>query len=152
MKKAFFCLGVLAAVLGGVQQKTCLVVSRSASLPWSVYLVLKGSSWKKGDIVTFQGHTSPFLKEIPLVTKRIAGVPGDQLVVRKQELYIHNQRVGLVMTHNSTGNPLHPIEKRVIPSNYVFVVGDDPRSFDSRYKEFGLVKTQHILGRSLPLW
>ena len=152
MKKAVISLGLLAMFFMGLQHKTCLVISESASLPWRAYLVIKGSSWKKGDIVTIQGHEGPYVKEPRLLTKRIAGVAGDPILLEKQTLRVGQQKIGSLMSKTSTGKPLHPVEKRVIPSTHVFLAGDHPKSFDSRYEEFGLVHTRHILGRSIPLW
>ena len=35
---------------------------------------------------------------------------------------------------------------------YVFVAGDHPKSFDSRYDEFGLVNIENIQGRAIWWW
>lgn len=151
-KKSFvvlFCLGVL---LFGIQQKTQLVIASSPSLPWKVYLVLKGSSWKKGDIVTIKGHSSVYIEGAPLLTKRVVGVEGERISFKANTLEINRRPIGSLLTHNSKGKPLHVFPSKRIPAGYVFVAGDDPRSFDSRYEEFGLVKIEHIAGRSLPLW
>lgn len=151
-KKSFvvlFCLGVL---LFGIQQKTQLVIASSPSLPWKVYLVLKGSSWKKGDIVTIKGHSSVYIEGAPLLTKRVVGSEGDRIDQQGAGIYVEKRLIGLLLPHNSKGQPLYAIAFHRIPAGYVFVAGDDPRSFDSRYEEFGLVKVEHIVGRSLPLW
>lgn len=50
------------------------------------------------------------------------------------------------------GDPLTPLRAERIPAGYVFVAGDHPRSFDSRYEEFGLVPLDKIWGRALFAW
>jgi len=40
----------------------------------------------------------------------------------------------------------------VIPKEYYFVHGNAHPSFDSRYKEFGLVSEAQIYGKAYPLW
>lgn len=50
------------------------------------------------------------------------------------------------------GKPLNPLEISIVPEGCVFVAGEHPRSFDSRYQEFGLVHQSHVMGRALQLW
>ena len=152
LRKSLWCVSILAAFLFWLQYKTVLVVAASPSLPWKIYLVVKGTTWKKGDIVTIQGHTSAYIKGIPLLTKRVAGVSGDSILCKHKALYINDEEVGSHIPRNSKGKLLHPVANQVISCGYVFVAGDDPHSFDSRYQEFGLVQADHILGRSFPLW
>ena len=153
MRKSLLGIGVLAALLFWLQYKTLLGIAESSSLPWKVYLVVKGSAWKKGDIVTIQGHTSSYSQGIPLLTKRVVGGEGDVILLKdKENLLVGDEKISPLLPYNSKGKPLHPVENQIISRGYVFVVGDDPRSFDSRYQEFGLVKAEHILGRSFPLW
>ena len=44
------------------------------------------------------------------------------------------------------------IPKGIIPPGYVFVAGDNPNSFDSRYEEFGLVPMEKIWGKAVFWW
>ncbi len=44
------------------------------------------------------------------------------------------------------------IPKGIIPPGYVFVAGDNPHSFDSRYEEFGLVPMEKIWGKAVVWW
>jgi conjugal transfer pilin signal peptidase TrbI len=39
-----------------------------------------------------------------------------------------------------------------IPEGYLFVYGTDPDSYDSRYKEFGLIKEKEVVGIAIPLF
>lgn len=140
----------LAGILFLVQQRTWLVIAASSSLPWKVYLVVKGYPWHKGDIVAIQGHTSPYIQGTPLLVKRVKEVVRG--FVRSRGEPVHSTKTKPRHLHNSQGQPLHPVENLTIYPGLVYVEGDDPRSFDSRYQEFGLVKVEHIIGRTFPLW
>lgn len=151
MRRSYWCLGLLALVLLSLQQTTQLVIAASESLPHRVYLVLKGSSWSVGDIVTIKGHPLSDSR-VPSLTKRVRGVTGDRIWEINENLYINNVKIGRLQRHSSTGRAMHAIPSGIIPQGCVFVAGDHPKSFDSRYQSFGLVKTDHIVGRAIPLW
>ena len=151
-RRSFFLLSVMGILLLSVQQTTQLVIAASQSLPNRVYLVLKGTSWQKGDIVTIKDHRVSG-EIVPYLTKRVRGVEGDQLRgTTTGKVFNNNLEIGTFQNHSSTGKRLHAIPSGVIPKGYVFVCGDHPQSFDSRYQEFGLVKVENIVGRSIPLW
>ena len=52
----------------------------------------------------------------------------------------------------SDGKPLTPISATSISEGYVFVAGDHPNSFDSRYEEFGLVPIEKVWGKAILWW
>jgi signal peptidase I len=129
-------------------------------------LFLKSSSFQRGDIVAIQGHREDHvgsLKKWPY-SKRILGVPGDHIVRNKggttvipQESYFLS-----LLDKTSTGKPLTPLiscdlsscnqQSSIIPEGYLFVAGDNPKSFDSRYAEFGLVPINKIWGKAWFVW
>jgi len=110
--------------------------------------------------------------------KRIAGMPGDLITRDKERLCIssrtqkdkpleltpvccsHTQAVNDLSNGQSVplldqtkdGKPLTPLRATIVPEGYVFIVGDHPRSFDSRYEEFGLVPQEKIWGKSKFTW
>jgi conjugal transfer pilin signal peptidase TrbI len=40
----------------------------------------------------------------------------------------------------------------VIPPGYYYVQGTSPDSFDSRYRESGLVRADQVIGKVIPLF
>ena len=62
-----------------------------------------------------------------------------------------------LLKQTKEGNPLTPLSVKnisgeIIPPGYVFVAGDNPNSFDSRYEEFGLVPMEKIWGKAVFWW
>jgi len=71
------------------------------------------------------------------VTKRVACMDGQLLEKRELEYYCDNFLIGKAKTKSMTGNPLTPFEYNGrVPDNYVFLLGDHPDSYDSRYWGF----------------
>ncbi|MFX6119214.1 S26 family signal peptidase, partial [Acinetobacter baumannii] len=50
------------------------------------------------------------------------------------------------------GKLLTPLSISIVPEGYIFVVGDNIRSFDSRYEEFGLVPLDKVWGKAAFTW
>ncbi len=100
----------------------------------------------RGDLLFFRpsGDLS-YVKE-PYVMKRVAGIPGDRLVIHGDIVSINGQVI-------ATGLPLigyyHKsitgFEKNeIIPKNEYFMIGNHPRSDDSRY--WGYLDYHQIAG------
>ncbi|OYV77812.1 MAG: conjugative transfer signal peptidase TraF, partial [Acidithiobacillus ferrivorans] len=62
------------------------------------------------------------------------------------------ETVGVAKTHAYDNRPLAPITPMLIPPGYFYVQGTSPDSFDSRYAASGLVRTDQVIGRALPLF
>ena len=79
---------------------------------------------------------------------KIAPKKGDLCVFKKNGMTLvkYLQHAGLPKSDTIApgGTP--------VPEGYAFVVGTHPNSFDSRYKEFGLVKISDIQGRAIGFW
>ncbi len=119
-------------------------------------LVHKSASIKRGDIVSIQGHTPQYVGE-HIFTKRVVGLPGDQVIRNKTQLTLKAQNGSFstsfpLLIKTKEGDPLNPLSLNVIPEGYLFVIGDHLRSFDSRYEEFGLVKKEKIWGKGVLTW
>ena len=135
-----------------ISSKVKLLVVHSGSLPYRVMVLVKGSEYKKGDYVTVERHQPLYLQDEFRLTKKVAGMPGDRIVIINQELFVEKEFIGELHPKNSQGKKLTPLQIPVIPQGYIFLKGEHPDSYDSRYAEFGLVKTEHIVGRSWPLF
>ena len=135
------------------QLRECL----SDSLDGVHYLLfLKSKSIQRGDIVSIQGHREDHvgdLKKWPYA-KRVLGIPGDRIVRNSQGIIVIPQPSNTLslLTKTSKGKPLTPNISNIIPEGYLFVAGDNPQSFDSRYEEFGLVHQEKVWGKAIWQW
>jgi len=119
------------------------------SLPHTVYIgkPFPSSMGKSGDYIVFNHPVYPD----QLLIKQIKGLPGDQLLLQKSQLRIGQDTLTL-LTHNSKGKELKPLQLKFVPVDTVFVAGTHPRSFDSRYASFGLVHNSQIRSQVWPLF
>lgn len=135
---------------------------------------------KRGDIVSIQGYEPNYVGKRPFA-KRVLGFPGDLILKDKNKVTIvPKTRVSKTLVpkalasqdlmskaimpmtfepvalplleRTSEGKPLTPISAASVPEGYVFVAGDNPNSFDSRYEEFGLVPIEKIWGKAVFTW
>ncbi|MGL5720268.1 MAG: signal peptidase I [Alphaproteobacteria bacterium] len=130
---------------------TELGINQTSSIRDRLWVTWKESSFKKNELVTLANHPTSYLPK-ERFTKRVKGLPGDKIHIQHGKLYLNEKVVGDLFSATSDGRPLTPLKSRVIPPGYIFVMGDHPRSFDSRYQEFGLVSIKHIVGRSIRIW
>lgn len=135
---------------------------------------------KRGNIVSIQGYEPAYVGKKPFA-KRVLGLPGDLILKDKNKVTIvpktrvsktlvpkglaskdlmskaiipmTSEPVALpLLERTSQGKPLTPISAASVPEGYVFVVGDNPNSFDSRYEEFGLVPIEKIWGKAIAVF
>ena len=98
----------------------------------------------QGDVVIFE---SPF--EEKNYIKRIIGIPGDRVEVKKGEVYVNNQK--LQEKYISTSYTQGDIDL-IVPEGKVFVLGDNRwpnASLDSRSSLIGLVSISSIKGKTV---
>jgi conjugal transfer pilin signal peptidase TrbI len=130
---------------------THLTLNQTQSLPYHAFFCIKGLKVRRGDLVCLKGHESDYAGDLSL-TKRLAGLPGDSIALKDGQIVVAGRKVGRMQSHTQDGKPLHPLQSRVVPEGMVFVAGDHPRSFDSRYGEFGLVDGGCVQGRCFGLF
>ena len=109
----------------------------SHSIRYSLLWVVGGPGGK-GDYVTVPVHhpliRGPYNDHL---TKRIGCVEGEVLRFENGGDYCGSYWLGRVLPRAYDGTPLKPfVWNGPIPAGKVFLVGDDPRSFDSRYLGF----------------
>lgn len=112
----------------------------------------------RGDYVVFRSRgMGPFYPDGTLVIKRVAGVAGDHVVVSPQGVWVNSVYQG-GLTHVEQGGKLWKLGHRAgeyqrdeqVPLNRWWVMGTNPRSFDSRY--WGYVANEQIVGRARAIW
>lgn len=150
-------IGFLSLVCWGITTQTMLLKCQSDSLYNVNYLLVKkGSSFNRGDIVCVQHHWVKYIDGDKPLAKRVLGLPGDQIQKEENTIKVvpqtHQPLLLPLLDQTSQGEVLMPLSLAVIPEGYVFVAGDHPKSFDSRYEEFGLVPIEKIKGRAVWWW
>ena len=86
------------------------------------------------------------------LVKIITGMPGDEVQLLDNVITINDKTIGAVQTQAQNNTPLHPGFGGIIPNDYYFVSSPHPQSFDSRYREVGLIHQSQLLGRVVVLW
>ena len=97
-----------------------------------------------------------------IFTKKVLGQGGDKIIINKFD-NVQNNIQGTITINNITlyvkykttkGTIINilDIKDYVIPDNKIFVYGTNENSYDSRYKEFGLIDKTEVLGVSIPLF
>jgi len=116
-------------------------------------IVLFSSVPERGDIIVFKfpkDETRDFIK-------RVIGLPGDLLEVRRQKVFINNkpyEDARARHTESPSDSPLVPRDDFgpiLIPDGHVFVMGDNrENSQDSRY--WGYLDVKKIRGKALIIY
>lgn len=134
-----------------------VLINWTPSVPYRVvYVDYFDRMLSRGDLVvySFEGQASerdyPGLKGQPFF-KRVVGLPGDAVTVTDREVFVNGFAVGRAKTHTFDRHPLDPIEATVIPPGFLYVQGTSPDSFDSRYRNSGLVRQADVKAKVRPL-
>ena len=152
---------VLAALLVGGWLPGRLAVSTSPSLQHRIFFLsqVKTENINNGDYLVIQ-HTdgsSPFVRkgikpDNNRLIKQVGCAPGMRL--RRdmdRQFFCEDKLIGKALIKDSKGHLLPEFHfGGIVPDNSFFVVGSNPRSFDSKY--FGFVHADDILYKALPLW
>ena len=149
--KIVFSVAIGLLLIMVLKKHTALLVAQTNSLPYRYLLLIKNASAKKGDLIAIRHHPLSNMPNI-ILTKRLVGLPGDTITLHGQIMKINEEWQGALHKKNSHGHPLTPLGVRTVPPGFVFVAGSHSGSLDSRYREFGLVQNQHILGKVYALW
>lgn len=151
IKKAILINTCILVVVLGINAKTSLLINKSESVPGKVFLLIKGKNFVKGDLVGIRNFDTAYTTSRHL-TKKIAGTPGDRIIVKNDMVYINQVPQAQIKHKTKDGFPLTPIKLKVIPQHKYFVVTAHKDSFDSRYQEFGLVGEENIEGKVYLIW
>lgn len=113
------------------------------------YLIDRGQrSPELGDFVAYRSDEK-MAPQIPLgtlVVKRVAGLPGDSVDLEPQGLRIQGEMHPARYPHRfQLMERALPVGARlIVPEDGIWVMGDHPKSFDSRY--FGPIEDRLIIG------
>jgi len=150
---------ILAAMLVGAWLPGRIIVATSPSLNHRIFFMssVNIQKVKTGDYLVFRHADTPFVhkglnKENDRLIKKVGCCPGEVLSRdTDSQFFCAGTFLGKALTENSKGRllPQFHFTGRV-PDNSFFMVGANPRSFDSKY--FGFVHADEILYKALPLW
>ena len=95
---------------------------------------------------------APFFDSGQRVVKRLRGLPGDQVIVGAERTTVNGVTVGegLALAATLHQPPAVFARQVILPSDVVWVMGDTPDSFDSRY--WGPLAIVQIRGRAYALF
>lgn len=127
-------------------------VNVSPSMPWTLARVEYGRSPKVGEYMLYDYRGD--MAHLPSRTffKRVVGGPGDEIRVEGQTVWVGEILVGNAMHKTRDGRPLTVISAGRIPDGFLFARGDHASSFDSRYRESGLVPLDAVIGIAYPVF
>jgi len=126
-----------------------LYVNWTSSLPYRLVWIEYGAQPGLGDLMVYRFEGRPFHNEdlsgIRFL-KRVAGVAGDRITLSDREVAVSGRLIGQAKQFTRTGESLDLIAAGTIPSGAYFAQSDSVDSFDSRYAQSGLVRTDQVIG------
>ncbi len=131
--------------------KTALLFTRSDSLPYKLYFLVKGNNWKKGDLIAIKNFVTKYTQDQHF-TKKIVGIAGDVVTIEGEYVLVNGIKHVKLKEKTKDHKKLTPMVAQTIPQQYFFVIAEHNDSFDSRYQEFGLVRENYIEGKVYPIW
>ena len=110
-------------------------------------------SFKAHDLMAFASdpRMQPFFPADITFVKVVQGLPGQFIDQQNDTIRVDQQPVGSgfpLLDHAGVQNAIHGEAFRLQPNTY-WVMGDQPKSFDSRY--WGVVYPQQIIGKAYAL-
>lgn len=121
------------------------------SLPYKWWMEIRWFGYvKKGDYVSFKPPIENHYTKNKVLVKEVACDEGEYLYVRGLDYYCQGQYLGRARETDSQGNPVSPfIWNDRIPKGYFFALGENERSYDSRY--MGLIPKENVIALMIPL-
>lgn len=159
--KAALTAGLVATVLSSaaIEPAPRLVWNASASAPTGLYLVSPDAWIEPGDMVIARvpdevrrlaAERRYLPSNVPLV-KRVAAYAGDEVCALGQQIFINGRPVAARRLTDSHARPMPTWSGcQRLRGRQVFLLSDNPASFDGRY--FGLTEGEDIVGKARLLW
>ena len=125
-------------------------VASTPSLGFRLFFLGKaGDRFEQGDYLLFRKHMDHAATD--LLLKKVGCATGQRLTVNNDEYYCDGNYLGRALTQDSKGNRLPQfIFNGFVPAGSLFMVGNHPRSYDSKY--FGFIHADSVLKKAYPIW
>jgi conjugal transfer pilin signal peptidase TrbI len=139
----------------GKTHKIGLDLGEFRCLPWRVYLVEMGrpAHLARGEYVAFIARNGVMGErfEGKLIGKKIAGLPGDRVVIKDDFASVNGKAIGPLTLLSRLGKKSGTFDRtEIVPEGKVFVVGTEPRSYDGRYWSF--LDQSYLIGMVRPVF
>lgn len=136
-----------------------LLWNASASAPVGLWWVAPCAPIERGDMVVARlaepwrglaARRRYLPSNVPLI-KRVAAGPGDLVCAIGPVIMINRRPVATRLARDRFGRPMpNSSWCHMLRDGAVFLLMDDPASFDGRY--FGAISRSDVIGRAYPLW
>ncbi len=134
--------------------------SATASMPRGFYLVVPTKKIMRYDIVEFVPPSKilnfvrdlHWIPESGLMIKYVFAIPGDDVCVRNEAVWINGKKIGKVYRSYAFEKllPQTKICGKLSDDQYLLLSTNKEHSFDGRY--FGAISSRNILGHAVPIF
>lgn len=125
-------------------------INESPSMAAKIVFIERGATLKLNDPIVYEfsgkGLAGGTYMTGRRFFKRVAGFSGAQIAVSSRNVSVNGRLIGEAKRMGTRGELLNVIPAGIVPPGYLFVAGETPDSFDSRYAESGLVAISSVIG------
>lgn len=128
-----------------------LGINLTDSLDTKAFIIKKGDiPIARGEYIAFEApnngiHNNTFVKIV-------GGVEGDVVKEESRKFYINDSYIGRAKEYSKKGDKAELGFTGVIPKGCFFVYSKHKDSYDSKYKNIGLVCVPNIIGSAYPIF
>ncbi len=132
-----------------------LAVDLAPSSPYHLFFLRKhpdDRDIRKGSLVMFV-HDHPMAASLKTrnLVKKVSCIEGEFLRVEDRKYYCGDRYLGVAKTHSLTGVPVKNfVFNGRIPDGFLFVMGTNKDSYDSRY--FGFISRKEVTAIAYPVF
>lgn len=150
--------GIALVMTACLPKHPLLIWNASPSVPLGLYRIAQGFP-RLDDLVLVQltvpmarlADRRGYLPRSAYFLKPVAAVAGDRVCRFGTHVFVRGRRAALALAKDSIGRHMPAWHGcRTLQSGELFVLAEDPASFDSRY--FGPVRTEYLTRRAVLLW
>jgi len=153
-KKRSVWLAAVSALVFGLLLPGRIVVAISPSLDHRIFVITKSftpDEIRKDDYVLFAVR-SHYIKDgrPSRLLKKVSCISGEKLETKAREYYCDGEYLGMAKWYSLKGEPVNSFAySGTVPEGKLFVTGNNPDSFDSRY--LGFIERSNVEGIAHPL-
>lgn len=155
-KALYLLIFVAIAAIAGMVIPPRISITMTPSLDKRVFFLSNPSQetkLKRGDYVMFTLSTRYINNGEPIrAIKKVGCAEGDTLTVKwERHYYCNNLYMGYAKEKSKKGEPVEAFSfNGKIPDNMLFVIGDSPDSYDSKY--FGFIRKEEVIKIAYPIF